>query len=407
MEKDRINLVSDAGQCSGCGACMAVCPKEAITMQEAADGCVYPVIDHDKCIRCGKCLRICDFHQPETLRAPIEAWAAAGRDDALVKRSASGGVFATLAMRWIADGGLVAGAVMDVDAQGVRVYHLLSDKAEDVRRMQGSKYVQSDAWRCYAGVTAALRAGRNVLFSGTPCQVAAIRRLTGNPDNLTAIDIICHGVPPQRMLADYAQILSRRFHAPLTGLVFRDKSVGRSFCARIDLQRRKHVSSLYLRSHELSYYKYFLESAIYRESCYQCPYARLERAADLTIGDYWGVEKHHAAEIAAGMRHHSDWSCMLVNSDKGARLLERSAESFDVIPSQSAWVSAQNHQLQHPSGKPDEREDLLQLYRTQGYRGMEAAFVRKEGGKLRYAVRLNRQIRRNRKAHMNNEGHKA
>ena len=108
MEKERINLVSDPGKCSGCGACMAVCPKGAITMQEAADGCVYPVIDHDKCIRCGKCLRICDFHRPETLRAPLAAWAAAGRDDVLVKQSASGGVFATLAMRWINEGGLVA-----------------------------------------------------------------------------------------------------------------------------------------------------------------------------------------------------------------------------------------------------------------------------------------------------------
>lgn len=408
MEKERINLVSDPGKCSGCGACMAVCPKGAITMQEAADGCVYPVIDHDKCIRCGKCLRICDFHRPETLRAPLAAWAAAGRDDVLVKQSASGGVFATLAMRWIAGGGLVAGAVMDADAKGLQVYHLLSDKAEDVRRMQGSKYVQSDAWRCYADVTAALRAGRRVLFSGTPCQVAAIRRITGAPENLTTIDIICHGVPPQGMLRGYAEILSRRFHAQLTGIAFRDKSIQRSFCARIDLQRGKRTSSLYLRSHELSYYKYFLESAIYRENCYQCPYARLERAADLTIGDYWGVGEYHAAQITAdNMKHHSDWSCILVNTDKGQRLLTQSAESFDLIPSQAAWVAAQNHQLQHPSRKSDDRESLLKLYHTQGYHGVEAAYVRAAGGKIRYAVRLLRQIRRNRKAHMNNEGRKA
>ena len=118
--------------------------------------------------------------------------------------------------------------------------------------------------------------------------------------------------------------------------------------------------------------------------------------------------EYHAAQITADdMKHHSDWSCILVNTDKGQRLLTQSAESFDLIPAQAAWVAAQNHQLQHPSRKSDDRESLLKLYHTQGYHGVEAAYVRAAGGKIRYAVRLLRQIRRNRKAHMNNEGRKA
>lgn len=408
MEKERINLVSDPVKCSGCGACMAVCPKGAITMQEAADGCVYPVIDHDKCIRCGKCLRICDFHRPETLRTPLAAWAAAGRDDVLVKQSASGGVFATLAMRWIAGGGLVAGAVMDADAKGLQVYHLLSDKAEDVRRMQGSKYVQSDAWRCYADVTAALRAGRRVLFSGTPCQVAAIRRITGDPENLTTIDIICHGVPPQGMLRGYVRCLEKRFRGCVTGISFRDKDGSSRYCARIDLKRRGRTRMLRLRSSDLSYYRHFLAGVIFRENCYQCPYAGLNRAGDLTIGDYWGVEKHHAQEIAAGdMPSRLDWSCVLTGSPKGQRLLESHGDDLMLHASQSEWAAMDNQQLNHPVKKADNREPVMAAWAEGGYEAVEKAFVRDMGGRIRYRLRLMKSLRRHRKATKNNEGRKA
>lgn len=408
MEKERINLVSEPGKCSGCGACMAVCPKGAITMQEAADGCVYPVIDHDKCIRCGKCLRICDFHRPETLRAPLAAWAAAGRDDVLVKQSASGGVFATLAMRWINEGGLVAGAVMDADAQDVQVYHLLSDTAEDVRRMQGSKYVQSDAWRCYADVTAALRAGRHVLFSATPCQVAAIRRITGDPENLTTIDIICHGVPPQGMLRGYMHCLEKCFKGCVTGISFRDKDGSSRYCARIDLKRRKGTRTLRLRSSDLSYYRHFLAGVIFRENCYRCPYAGLNRAGDLTIGDYWGVEKHHAQEIAAGdMPSRLDWSCVLATSTKGQHLLEMYGEKLMLHESQPEWAAMDNQQLDHPVKKPDNREAVMAAWTEDGYEAVEKAFVRDMGGQIRYRLRLMKSLRRHRIAMKNNEGRKS
>lgn len=398
MEKERINLVSDASLCSGCGACMAACPKAAITMQEAADGCVYPVIDHESCIRCGKCLRICDFRQPETLRAPLAAYAAAGRDGELVKNSASGGIFATLAMRWIADGGLVAGAVMDAGEQGLQVYHLLSGKAEDVHRMQGSKYVQSDAGRCYADVAAALRTGRKVLFSGTPCQVAAIRRLTGDPDNLTTIDLICHGVPPVKMLKAYAGLLGKRFYGKVTNIVFRDKHAGKSFCARIDVRRGKRESSLYLRSHDLSFYKLFLEGVSYRESCYHCPYAGLNRAGDLTIGDYWGVEKRHAHDFEnGGMQRRSDWSCVLANSERGCALL-KGREDLLLHPTKPEWAAQDNAQLNHPMQKPPSRDSMLAAWKRGGYDAVEADFVRAQGGKIRYAIRLWKSLRRNKKA---------
>jgi coenzyme F420-reducing hydrogenase beta subunit len=134
MEKKTIRLFDEPHQCSGCGACLVVCPKQAIRMTERKYGCKYPVIDEDACVGCGKCERVCAYQSPRVGQQPAAAYAAVGENAELVSRSASGGIFASLAMRWICEGGLVAGAVMDVQ-DNMQVYHLLSDKAEDIRRM--------------------------------------------------------------------------------------------------------------------------------------------------------------------------------------------------------------------------------------------------------------------------------
>ena len=220
-------------------------------MVEGQFGCKYPVIDGALCVGCGKCKAVCTYQSPRLEKQPTAAYAVVGKDNALIKRSASGGAFASMAMRWIDGGGAVAGAIMEVTAD-VQVYHILASGAADIRRMQGSKYVHSDAWRCYGDVAAALKAGKQVLFSGTPCQVAAVKALTGDPDNLTTIDLICHGVPPLKMLNEYVRVLERRFVGKVTDFVFRDKQVPKAFCTRVDVRRGKKHHSYYLRSSNLA-----------------------------------------------------------------------------------------------------------------------------------------------------------
>lgn len=404
MNKEPIRLFDDPAKCCGCGACAAVCARRAIRMEADGSGCVYPVIDQAQCVGCGRCRQVCAYQAKAAGQRPMEAYAAVGRDDALVRCSASGGMFASLARSWLREGGLVAGAVMDVDG-GAQVYHVLSGSEEDLRRMQGSKYVQSDAGRCYGEVMAALKRGERVLFSGTPCQAAAIQTLTGNPENLTTIDLVCHGVPPEKMLDEYVRLLGRRFHAKVTGLAFRDKSVPREFCARVEVQRGKKRRCVYLRSSILSFYKHFLAGRTYRENCYSCPYARLERVADVTIGDYWGVENHHGEDIRAGrMPARSDWSCLLVNTPKGRALLNAHGGEIALYPSQAEWAAEANHQLRHPSEKPEGRDALLARYAQGGYAAVEADFVRAQGGEWRYRFRLCRQMHENEKARKAREG---
>lgn len=373
-----LTLASNEAKCAGCGACMTACPVQAISMEMDVYGHPFPKIQENICIQCGKCVTVCDFITPAETKKPRKAYAATGKDDRLVANSASGGVFATLAESACADGVQMAGAVMDITNGQADVYHLLSDKESDLRRMQGSKYVQSEAWRCYDAVMQNIKAGQRVLFSGTPCQVAAIKALTGDPENLITMDLICHGVPSQKMLGDYLGILAKRFGGKVRQFSFRDKSCEKDFCARIDVAGKR---SIYLRSHYLSFYSHFLEGETYRESCYACPYAAMNRVADITVGDYWGVEQFHDVQTS------KNWSCVLVNTEKGDAFLSNYGANLILVPTQAEWIAKNNRQLVAPSTKGANREDILKRYRQGGYASVEADFVVRLGGKVRFFLK--------------------
>lgn len=384
-----IQLRSDLTNCTGCGACSVACPVQAIAMETDAQGFIRPVIDTGRCILCGKCAAVCPMEHPTESSAPKAAYAAVGKERGLVKNSASGGVFASMARKVVAQGGMAAGAVMTVADDGVDVFHLASDAEADIASMQGSKYTQSRAWESYDRVLLALREGKTVLFSGTPCQVAAIKSLSGNPEHLITVDLICHGVPSCAMLRDYLKLLGKRFRTKVKAVCFRDKSVSRDFTARIETDRK----NFRLKSSLMSYYALFLKGEIYRSSCYGCPYACPDRVSDITIGDYWGIGEHHP-ELASGEKH---WSCVLVNSAKGQQWLEHCKGELELFPSELTWISSRNHQLNHPSQLPDSRNSWLSSYEQEGYKGVERKFIRENGGYLKYFRNLyksNRQFRK-------------
>lgn len=386
------------GDCSACGACYAACPKHAIEMTEAKDGFKYPQINASLCIRCGLCEKICRAAETEVRNLPLQAFAAVGKNEEMVGRSASGGVFAAVANKIVAENGAATGAVMERDGDSFRVLHRLSGNIADLAAMQGSKYMQSDAWESFAEVAEAVKSGKQVLFSGTPCQVSALKRLTGDPDNLITADLICHGVPSARMFNDYAAILGRRFGGKLAAIRFRDKTSGKSYCAEIGISRGGKTHTCLLNHSLMSYYRLFLSSSICRENCYSCPYANLRRVSDFTIGDYWGVEDAHAEDIAQGrMQKRSDWSCILVNTEKGRKFVNRCADSMTLIESKPEWVAKKNEQLNAPSRRPENRDALMQSYAEGGYPAVERAFVQTHGGALRYSWRLIKNIAANRR----------
>ena len=272
--------------CTGCMACVDSCAHGALKSFVAGDGHIYPLFDRNKCTDCGLCDKVCPVASPIVLEDkgpyPIGAWS---KDDKVRSNSASGGVFASLAYSFINEGGYVAGAVME----GLSVKHIVTNEAEMILKMQGSKYQQGDASGVYKTVRKLLVSGHKVLFCGSPCQTAALYRyVNGNryEGRLVIVDFICGGFPsvlPLRALMDNSGF-------KVKGIVsFRDKDNGwKSKGYTYNLKVEDDVGVVHSMGYENIVTKAFVSHLLCRNSCRDCRFASIHRVSDLTIGDFWG-----------------------------------------------------------------------------------------------------------------------
>lgn len=361
-----VNLVSRSGQCSGCGACLNACPRNAIEMKPDDFGFSYPQISHSLCIGCGRCLRVCPFKVANTFAVSIRAFAAVHRSPG-VWRSSSGGTFLALASGVIRKGGVVFGVGWNQD---MVAEHMMVDSTDNLYRLQGSKYVQSDQKRCYSVVKELLQKGLEVLYSGTPCQIAGLLKFLGEPyHNLYTVDVVCHGVPSEQMHSAYIKYLEGLLDAKVADMNYREKSNGWSLRLKVDYEKRNVKKSKRFEYSDSYYYYYFEQALTLRDSCYQCPFARMERVSDITLGDYWGVEDYHP-DIAT----RQGVSAVLVNSTKGLELIGLSQGLF-LVESKPEWVAAGNGQLTRPSSCDyARREEILMLWREGGARALAAEY---------------------------------
>lgn len=218
------DCVYDPQTCTGCGACAARCPQRAIRMEIGEEGFVWPVVDTDKCVGCGLCARICPAEHPVCENAEKPECLAAAAADELRRDSSSGAVFPLLAERVLQEGGTVFGAARDEDGT---VRHIGVDDLDGLRKLKSSKYVQSETGNCYRQAEELLKAGREVLFSGTPCQIAGLNAFLGRKyDNLLTVDVVCHGVPSPLAFRRYAEELTEEGKKKVLAVNFRDKVRG-------------------------------------------------------------------------------------------------------------------------------------------------------------------------------------
>lgn len=305
--------------CTGCCLCQNVCPTNAISMRENQEGFIYPFVESSKCVECGKCLRYCPVENPEYNNDENPVCHAINATNEIRKNAASGGVFSAFAELLLNNGGVIYGAAYNDDFS---VEFKKAENLQELAKLKGSKYIQSKADNVYSNVKNSLSAGKRVLFGGCPCQVAALYKYLDNSDitNLYTMDIVCHGVPSPKVLQKY---LKENFAGKkIRKLDFRDKSVyGWSSGINVYFED----GTVYRRLHtEDSFYKAFLPCICLRKSCANCKFSRLPRQADLTIGDFWGIE-----HFDKSLNDHKGTSVVLVNNKKGREIIEKCVQFWD------------------------------------------------------------------------------
>lgn len=272
--------IIDKRRCCGCNACAEICPKHCIEMREDRKGFFYPFVNSDLCIECGLCVKVCPFIKENNKYSwPITAYAAWNTEREAYLKSSSGGVAFVLSKFILENDGVVYGC----SSNGLDISHIRVDNIHDIYKLQGSKYVQSNVHGIFAKVKQDIKKNYKVLFIGTPCQVAGLKNyIMKVPENLFLIDIICHGVPSQKMLKEHVHHILGERH--IERISFRN---GTDYVLKIYSDEGLSYEAKYWKD---LYYKAFIDGITYPSNCYHCPFACEKRVGDITIGDFWGLK---------------------------------------------------------------------------------------------------------------------
>lgn len=365
-----INLYENKRDCCACSACMSICPKNAIKMDVDEYGFIYPNINLELCIECRACKTVCDFQERinknNCEKKPLETYAAILKNNEMLMNSASGGAFVALANYILYKGGIVCGCTMD---ENLDTRHICIDKKEDIKQLQGSKYIQSSMNDTFKKVKKYLTNKQYVLFTGTPCQVAGLKKyLNRDYENLITADLICHGVPSSSFFKGYIKWLEKSLNSKVTNFKFRDKKYGWGLLSKVQYKKNGNLKSKTMKPILSYYYQYFIKGDIYRDSCYQCPYASSHRIGDFTIGDYWGIEKYHPE-----IQKSKGVSLLLANTLKSINIIKDDSKENKLVDyiylTKSEFSNAleKNEQLTRPAEYSNKREAILTTFKNHGF----------------------------------------
>lgn len=351
--------------CSRCGACVQICPVGCISLDEERAR-----LDREKCLHCDMCRKHCHLMNDVPLKDIQKAYAAVAAEN-LRSQSASGGAFAALAETVLDSGGVVFGSAWQDGAW--RAVHMEIESAGELPRLQGSKYVESDTGSTYAQVRQALKEGKKVLYSGVPCQIAGLYCFLGKPHaNLITVDIICHGVPRRELFEQYIAYYEQKNSCQVVRWNFRAHRKGiQGYFGEVFFKKRGKVKSVPVLWNCDAYYYHFMHGTCYQERCYSCKYAQQKRIGDITLGDFWGIEKLFPEERAGAV------SLVLANSNAGDVLVHNCAH-MSLRSADVETACAGNGQLNAPTPKPEEASGRFwQNYKRGGWKAVDEDFQRR------------------------------
>lgn len=386
-------MLKNKNHCTGCGACSNICSQNAIQIKADEQGFLYPAIDQEKCINCHLCEIVCQNIDSITKNFPLKILALQSKNYKLLQKSSSGGMFAQIAKFILSKNGIVFGCTMEKVTEGFDVKHIYINDEKDLYKLQGSKYVQSNIKNTYKEAKQFLDQNRLVLFSGTPCQIAGLKAFLNNKEynNLLTVDLSCEGTPSLQLFNDYIKFLENKFNIKIEDFKFRNKKhFGWSTEGFVAIYRQNNkLKEKILLQNLSSYFHCFLNGCTLQEHCYNCKYANLERISDITIADAWGIEQEYPELLKNKFDKNKGISLVLINSNKGLSSFNKIKENIIFEEVNINKLRKYNHPLRQPSIKNELRERYLEVYKNNGYEGLEKLFRQNLGKKLYYYILRN------------------
>ena len=346
--------IVESKKCTGCGACYNICPHGAIQMIEDERGFLKPFIDDAKCVNCGLCEKTCPVlhYESKNFEKP-KVFAFLNNDEKTRLKSASGSVFPVFAKYVLENNGVAFGVIYDDE---MKVCHSMATNWQDIEKMQSSKYVQSDTKDTYKKAKKELESGRFVLFTGTPCQIAGLKSyLKKDYDNLLTIDLICHGVPSRKVFEIYKKefIQEQKDSGKILNINMRSKIKGwgcENFVTTITTDNTYDISG-----NRDNFIKLFGSDLSVNDVCFDCKFNRLPRVADITMGDFWGVENFDKS-----LDDKKGTSIVLLNSTKGEKYFDI-VKQFAFVKEVPLEVAVKYNPNIYSSSKPHpKREDFFE-----------------------------------------------
>ncbi|MBE5958502.1 MAG: 4Fe-4S dicluster domain-containing protein [Lachnospiraceae bacterium] len=352
--------------CSGCGACAEVCPQKCIEMKADKFGFLYPVVDNHNCINCGKCRSVCHYQNRGETKLPDKVMLAINRDSEIRNISSSGGVFWSLGNAIIKSGGIVFGCILD---SNINVVHSSASTLVELEKMLGSKYVQSVMGNTFEQVERQLINGRKVLFSGTPCQINSLYSyLRKEYCNLYTVDFICHGVPSPLVWENYKAELEKKYYGKIVEGYFRDKTEGwKLFSMKLVFENgkiyRKNVK-------EDPFLRSFISDICLRKSCNNCAAKGIERCADFTLADLWGVKK-----IKPIFSDDRGVSALIIRGDKALELFCEIKNEFEIDDLEIEVLIKMNPSIVKSVNENKMRDSFINLVATKSFKYAYTKYV--------------------------------
>lgn len=302
--------------CCGCTSCETVCPRQCIKMNIDEEGFYYPKIDLNLCINCGKCEKVCPVINYKPLDSIVKSYVGRVKDNNVLIRSTSGGIFTPLMNYFLSQNGCVYGAIFDKEECLVHHIRITNEDDNKLReKLPGSKYVSSNIIGIFKKIRKDLENNKMVLYCGTPCQVAGLRMVFGENPNLFLIDFVCRGNPSPLVLNRYFNEIENKYNSKIQDVVFRFKLYGyHHHVMKITLYNKK---VLYSSIPVNPYLKSFFENLSSRPSCYQCHFKGINHPSDITLFDSW-----NASKVADIIEDDLGYSNILIQNNKGEKLFE-------------------------------------------------------------------------------------